>query len=171
VAKLAASTGHSPVVAYDPFVPLSPGDRAPTFILPDASTGEDVTNTWRDGPTVVAFFKVTCPVCQMAAPKVQALADGGARVVAIGEDPAPRLTAYARDYGQAVPTVSEPPPYRVSDAYDVVAVPTLFLVDEDGTVADAVSGWDRERWNQVAASVGVGPVSTPGDGLPPYRPG
>jgi len=66
---------------------LALGDSAPSLELPDAATGESVTDPWREGPVVLAFFKTTCPVCQMAAPKVQALAEAGVRVVAVGEDP------------------------------------------------------------------------------------
>ena len=154
-----------------PSVLLSPGDRAPTFILDDAGTGEQVTNPWRHGDTVVAFFKVTCPVCQLVAPKLKALADGGARVMAIGQDPAPALVAYAERHDQRVPTVTEPPPYRVADAYGITAVPTVFLVGEDGTVKQVVGGWDRAKWNQLAAAVGAPALSADGDGLPPYRPG
>src|SRR5205085_8108931 len=87
-------------IAYDPSVPAKPGDPAPTFILPDVATDEDVTNPWTEGQVVLAFFKVSCPVCQLAAPKVQALADGGVRVTAIGEDPAPAIVKYAERYGQ-----------------------------------------------------------------------
>jgi peroxiredoxin len=152
-------------------VPVQPGQPAPTFNLFDVTTDEPVTNPWRDGPVVLAFYKVTCPVCQMAAPVVQALADGGARVVGIGEDPAPKLTAFGERYGQRVQTLSEPPPYRVSDAYRVSVVPTLFLIGDDGQVLEAVQGWDRAKWNGLAAAVGVPPVSREGDGLPPFRPG
>ncbi len=150
---------------------LRPGDQAPSFHLPDIDTGGPVDDPWREGPVVLAFFKASCPVCQMAAPKVAALAEGGARVVAVGEDPRPTLVAYRDRYGQRVPTVSEPPPYRVSSAYGLVTVPTLFLVGGDGRVLDAVGGWDRERWNRVATAAGGVPVSTEGDGLPVFRPG
>ena len=148
-------------------------DRAPSFTLPDIDSGEPVSDPWRasDGPTVLAFFKATCPVCQMAAPMVQAMADSGARVVAIGEDPAPTLAGYRSRWGQAVPTLSEPPPYRVSGAYDLVSVPSLFLVGPDGVVLDVVIGWDRDEWNKVSVAAGGKPVSAAGDGLPPYRPG
>ena len=152
-------------------MPLAPGDRAPTFILDDIATGEQVTNPWTAGPTVVAFFKVTCPVCQIVAPKIQALADAGVRVTAIGEDPSPKLAAYAERFGQRVPTLTEPPPYRVSTAYGVTAVPTIFLVDQDGVVQQSVGAWDRERWNALAVAAGAPPVSADGDGLPSFRPG
>ena len=130
-----------------------------------------MADPWRAGPVVLAFFKTTCPVCQMAAPKVQALADAGVRVVAVGEDPPPAIRSYADRYGQKVPTLTEPAPYPASDAFGVDTVPTLFLVDGGGTVRDAVVSWDREGWNRLAQSAGGVTVSDESDGLPPFRPG
>jgi peroxiredoxin len=150
---------------------LAVGDRAPALELPDAVTGESVADPWRDGPVVLAFFKTTCPVCQMAAPKVQALAEAGVRVVAVGEDPPPEIRSYADRYGQKVATLSEPAPYPASDAFGIDTVPTLFLVDEDGTVRDSVVSWDRDEWNRFAVAAGGTAVSEEGDGLSPFRPG
>jgi peroxiredoxin len=150
---------------------LEPGAVAPPIDLPEATTGESIVDPWREGPVVLAFFKTTCPVCQMAAPKVQALADAGVRVVAVGEDPSPSIQEYADRYGQQVPTASEAAPYPASDAYGIDTVPTLFLVDESGIVRDAVASWDREGWNRLAAAAGAPPVSDESDGLPPFRPG
>ncbi len=149
----------------------APGDLAPSFTLDDAFTAEPVSDPWKDGPVVLAFFKVTCPVCQLTAPKVQALADAGVRVIGIGEDPPRALADYARRFGQKVPTLTEPPPYRVSDAFGLTTVPSLVLVGEDGAVVDAVGAWDREKWNALAVRAGGGPISRDSDGLPPFRPG
>ena len=156
---------------YDPDVLVQPGQRAPSFRLDNIATGELVIDPWTEGRLVLAFFKVNCPVCQMVAPKVQALADAGVPVVAIGQDPASKLASYAERFGQRVPTLSEPPPYRVADAFGVSAVPTLFVVGADGMIEDIAPSWDREVWNRVAAVFGAGPVSRPGDGLPSFRPG
>jgi peroxiredoxin len=150
---------------------LATGDRAPSLELPDAATGEPVSDPWRDGPVVLAFFKTTCPVCQMAAPKVQALADAGVRVVAVGEDAPAEIGSYAERHGQKVPTLSETAPYPASDAFGIDTVPTLFRVDESGTVRDAVVSWDRDGWNRFAEAAGGTAVSDEGDGLPPFRPG
>jgi hypothetical protein len=107
----------------------------------------------------------------MAAPMVTAMAEGGATVVAIGEDPAPTLVTYRDRWGQTVPTLSEPPPYRVSGAYGLISVPSLFLVDSEGALLASVRGWDRDEWNRVAVAAGGRPVSAAGDGLPAFRPG
>lgn len=150
---------------------LSAGDRAPSFALPDAASAEMVADPWLAGPTVLVFFKVSCPVCHMVAPTVTALAEAGVRVVAIGQDPPAKLVAYAKEKGQAVPTLSEVAPYPVSSSFGVSSVPTVFDVGPDGVVLDAVGAWDRDRWNAVAAAHGAPPVSVDGDGLPPFRPG
>ncbi len=150
---------------------LSPGSAAPSLRLPDAGSGAAVTDPWTGGPVVLAFFKTTCPVCHMSAPKVQALAEAGARVIGIGQDPPGEIAAYAEMTGQLVPTLSESEPYPVSDAFGLSTVPAMFLVGADGVIADAVAGWDRDGWNRLAEAAGVGPVSHEGDGLPSFRPG
>jgi peroxiredoxin len=153
---------------------LAAGENAPSFKLTDIDTGESVADPWSsdDRPLVLAFFKVSCPVCQMVAPKVTAMAEEGARVVAVGEDPPDELQSYRERHGQDVPTLSEPAPYDVAEAYGLETVPSIFLVGSDGQVLDAVGGWNRDRWNEVALAAGAsGPISTPEDGLRPFRPG
>jgi thiol-disulfide isomerase/thioredoxin len=147
-------------------VPIAPGDAAPPI--------EGVAH---EGAHAVVFYKVTCPVCQMAAPKVQALADAFPdRVTPVGQDPADRLSAFADEYGMAVSPVVDAPPYDTSESYGVRTVPTVFLV-EDGTVVDTVEGWDRAGFNRVAerlaelTGTAYRPISEAGDGLPPFRPG
>lgn len=150
---------------------LTSGDRAPSFTLPDAATGEPVSDPWTAGPAVIVFFKVTCPVCHMVAPVVTAMADGGVPVVAVGQDPPASLLRYARDKGQGAATLSEVAPYPVSSAFGVSSVPSLFAVAAGGGVTEAIGGWDRDRWNAVAVAHGAPPVSHEGDGLPIFRPG
>lgn len=151
---------------------LCVGDKAPSFTLPAVEGGEEVTDPWTEGPTVVAFFKTSCPVCKMVAPMLTKLSEGGARVVAIGEDPPDDITEYSEANNQRVPTVSQGAPYSVSAAYGLEAVPSIFLVGENGEVQQAIAGWNRDTWNALAADVGVSePLSTPDDGLRPFRPG
>jgi peroxiredoxin len=130
-----------------------------------------------DGPRLLWFYKVTCPVCQLAAPVAERLAQAfPGRVVGVGQDPEERLRAFAAEYGTTFETVSDSPPYPASRAYGLETVPTLVLV-EDGHVHDVVESWDRDGYNRVAATLahltGSDPVtiSEPGDGLPAFRPG
>lgn len=146
--------------------PIAPGDPAPALDVPlDAS------------PSLLAFYKVTCPVCQLAAPVVDRLARAfPGRVVPIGQDPPEALREFGATWGMADVGRTDPPPYAASDAFGVRAVPTLVLV-AGGRVADVVEGWDRAGWNRIAdrlaESSGLGPVvaSDERDGLPSFRPG
>jgi len=152
---------------------LNAGETAPSFDLVDIATGQPVADPWSEGRMVLAFFKVSCPVCKMVGPMLTKLAEGGARVVAVGEDAPEDLTRFAEEHGQHVPvTLTEPAPYQVAAAYGLEAVPTLFVIGENGGIETAVAGWSRDVWNELAASVGVTePLSTPDDGLRPFRPG
>lgn len=131
-----------------------------------------------DGPVGLFFYKVTCPTCQMAAPKVEAFERAyPGRVVGIGQDPPEALERFTKEYGLGLRSVVDPPPYEVSDAYEIVSVPTLFLVGAGCTVLESVGAWDRDAFNRVshhlAELTGAGPVdiSEPGDGLPAFQPG
>ncbi len=90
---------------------LSPGDKAPSFTLPSVDGGGEVSDPWTEGPTVLAFFKVSCPVCKMVAPMLTKLSEAGVRVVAVGEDPPDAIAAYNEAEGigsvlDAIPSAS-----------------------------------------------------------------
>jgi hypothetical protein len=60
----------------------------------------------------------------------------------------------------------------VSEAFGLEAVPSIFLIGEDGEILRAIPGWSRDMWNDLAAAAGMTePLSTPDDGLRPFRPG
>jgi thiol-disulfide isomerase/thioredoxin len=131
-----------------------------------------------EGPVALVFYKVTCPVCQMAAPKIDTMARSyPGRVVGVGQDPPDELERFGREFRMDIAAVADLPPYDVSNAYGIETVPTLFVIDGAGVVADAVVSWDRAGYNRASARLaellGVEPatVSDSSDGLPPFRPG
>ena len=124
------------------------------------------------------FYKVTCPVCQMAAPKVQGFESAyPGRIVGIGQDPEEKLASFERGFGVTFPSVVDATPYDVSNAYGITVVPTTFLVDRDGTIVESVESWDREGLNAPSerlAGLSGAPyaeISDSTDGLPSFRPG
>lgn len=133
---------------------------------------------FHSGASVLWFFKVTCPVCQMSAPKIELVDRAFPRLVTgIGQDPAADLAAFGRDHGTGIRALPDVEPYPVSNAYGIEVVPTLVVVDGDGVVADVVESWSRDGYNRAAEAIGhlVGServvISEPSDGLPPFRPG
>jgi thiol-disulfide isomerase/thioredoxin len=147
--------------------PLEVGASVPAVARFDADAG----------PRAVAFYKVTCPVCQMAAPKLAVLHQAyPGHVSAIGQDPDPKLDEFDRQFHLGIPSTPDLPPYPLSNAFDVRVVPTTFLLDDD-RVVDVVESWDRDGLNRLsrrlADMVGATPrdVSDATDGLPAFRPG
>lgn len=131
-----------------------------------------------DEPMALFFYKVTCPVCQMAAPMVERFEQAfPGHVIGVGQDPHSDLRSFADTYGMTFRSVEDPPPYASSSAYGVAVVPTTVLVGPDGKVLQVVEAWDGAGLNGLSerlASLTGGayaPISQPGDGLPPFRPG
>jgi thiol-disulfide isomerase/thioredoxin len=148
-------------------MPLEPGAAAPQAGDADLSSG----------PKAVFFYKVTCPTCQMAAPVAERLfGTFPDHFVAVAQDPLEKVTAFAGEYGTTFESVTDAPPYDLSNAYEIEVVPTLFLV-ENGVVTDVAESWDREGWNRLgsrlAGALGrsIAPLSEHGDGLPSFKPG
>jgi thiol-disulfide isomerase/thioredoxin len=130
-------------------------------------------------PRLLWFYKVTCSVSQMAAPKAQALAEAYPEaVVGVGEDPPQALVAFSEQFGMPrLRSVPDQQPFPASNAYDIESVPTMFLVDHEGKIDDVVQSWDREGYNRVSARLAeltgseYVEISNEGDGLPAFKPG
>ena len=146
--------------------PIQPGTRAP-----------EIPSVEFDRPLAVWMYKVTCPVCQLAAPPAQRLADAfPGHVVGVGQDPPERLEQFAGEFGVTFPSIHDDPPYEVSDAYGIRTVPTLFVI-EDGVVTKTLESWNRDGYNDVSRHLAevtgleYAEISHPSDGLPAFRPG
>ncbi len=131
-----------------------------------------------DQPMVLFFYKSTCPVCQLTGPVIETFETAyPGHIVGVGQDDPETLAAFSRDYGMTFRSVSDVAPYAVSNLYGIRVVPTTFLVGGDGHIVDVVESWDRERLNAISGQMAdltasaFRPVSEPGDGLPPFRPG
>ncbi len=148
--------------------PLAPGTAAPPI------DGVELGGA----PRAVFFYKVTCPVCQMAAPKAGELASAyPGYFVGVGQDPVDRLARFAQEFDADFPAVADLPPYDASNAYGIETVPTLFVIDQDAKIVQTVESWDRDGYNRVSKALAdlsglpYAEVSNPDDGLPPFRPG
>lgn len=163
---------------------ISPGSTAPGFDLPAlGADGErlGLDELTRSGPVLLAFFKTSCPVCTLSFPLWGQLDERyghAVNVVGVSQDPLAKARPWLDGLGFDAPVVDDSDGYGVSRAYDVETVPTLVLVDKAGEVLAASQGWDRERANawdadlaELAGVASPGPLTTVGDGRPPFRPG
>jgi len=135
------------------------------------------------GPVVLAFFKISCPVCQFAMPYLQRIFkahENSARVTIVGisQDSAADTQAFNKKYGITFPVLlDEPRRYPASNAYRLTTVPTVFLVAPDGRIELSSAGWSRaemqELSERLAAAGGAAPARlfSPGEQVPEYKPG
>lgn len=162
-------------------MPLAAGADAPHFTLPDADgRPRRLADLTRSGPALLAFFKISCPTCQLAMPVIAELErryGDAVPVVAVTQSKMADTRPWLDAAGFAGPVLDdEQDHFEVSRSYDVQTVPTLVLV-EDGRAAAVTEAWDREGMNGWAADLGArtgrdaSPVTTEGDGRPVFKPG
>jgi peroxiredoxin len=133
------------------------------------------------GPVVVAFFKISCPVCQLTFPFLQRISErfAGANVtvISISQDNAPSTREFNADYGATFPTLLDHSGYPVSNAYGISNVPTIFLIAPDGTVKISCTGFDKAGLEQIVAELAgrqktsAAPLFLPGENVPAFKPG
>ena len=86
---------------------LDAGSPAPDFRLSrlaggEATSGELISH----GPVLLAFFKVTCPVCQLTFPYLERLhAAGTLPVYGISQNDARDTREFNREFGVTFPTL------------------------------------------------------------------
>jgi peroxiredoxin len=153
---------------------LSEGSRAPDFRLPRLGGGEAALDELLvNGPILLAFFKVTCPVCQLTFPFLDRLHDPAALpVYGVSQNCEDDTGEFNRYFGVSFPTLldREEDGFQVSNAYGISSVPTLFLVERDRTIARVVEGWQRKQIEWLGARVGVAPIR-PEEKVPEWKSG
>ncbi len=135
---------------------LQTGNKAPELKLPLLGGGDfSLYEALGRGEVLLAFFKVSCPVCQYTFPYLERFWQGvkgrGIQVVGISQDDASATTGFAREFGVTFPIALDAPPYAVSSAYGLSNVPTLVRVSESGRVADVIVGWSKREMEEVYA--------------------
>jgi peroxiredoxin len=137
----------------------------------------------KKGPVVAAFFKVSCPVCQLAFPYLERVfaayaKSGKFTFVGVSQDNAADTKAFNRQFGVTFPTLLDPAgKYPVSNAYGLTNVPTVFVISPDGEIEFSSVSWskaDVEELNRrLAKASGVVPaqIFRSGEKVVDYKPG
>jgi len=153
---------------------VAAGAKAPAFRL----TGLDGSRKTLEqilagGPALLAFYKISCPVCQLTAPYLERLAANGAvQVIGISQDDAGATRGFMERFGVTFPTLLDlsSEDYPASNAYGITSVPSLFLLERDGAITRSFSGFSKCDFEEIGARVGVSPFS-PEDHVPEWKAG
>ena len=133
------------------------------------------------GPAVVAFFKISCPVCQFTFPFLQRISERfagkNASVVGISQDDERSTRKFNQEYGVTFTTMLDDSRYTASNAYGLTNVPTILLIAPDGKVKVSLMGFDKAGLEQIATElaqhqkISSSPLFLPSEVVPAYKPG
>ncbi len=152
---------------------LQAGSAAPPFTLDEMDGGKrSLAEILERGPALVAFYKISCPVCQMTMPFLDRLAAGSLQVIAISQDDESGTSKFQQKYGVSLPTLldRERDHYPASNAYGIAHVPSLFLIEKDGHISMAIDGFVKRDLESIGARAGVAPFHA-GDHVPDWKAG
>src|SRR6266542_4521096 len=143
---------------------LEPDARAPEFELSALDGGKRTLQQFlSSGPVLLAFFKITCPVCQFTLPYLERIfrgrAAGSLQFFGISQDDAESTREFNQRFGVSFPTLldREEESYPASNAYGISHVPSMFLIEPDGRISWALDGWNKREIQTLGAKAGVNP--------------
>lgn len=158
------------------------GRVAPDFALP-STDGKTVSlrQALKKGPAVIAFFKVSCPVCQFTFPFLErihkAYGNESVSILGISQDDARDTKEFMKEFGVTFPSLTDESGYPVSNEYGLTTVPTVLLVTPDGKVRLSCTGFSKADLETISAEFGkhLGrspePVFQEDESIPDYKPG
>jgi peroxiredoxin len=153
---------------------LASGAAGPSFQLKDTQG-----RPWRsselleNGPMLLFFFKISCPVCQLIAPFMERLSKSSAmQVVGISQDNAASTKAFNGRFGLTFPVLLDESKagYPASNLFGITSVPSLFLIEADDKISTAFSGFSQADIVALSKRAGVD-VFKPGEQVPVFRAG
>lgn len=165
-----------------PLTNIEAGATAPHFSL-KALDGKQYSleSLLARGPLVLAFFKISCPVCQFTFPYLLRIAERfagkNASIVGVSQDDAQDTKEFNQEYGVTFTTLLDDAGYPASNAYGLTNVPTIFLIAPDGSVKVSCTGFDKGGLETIAGElaqqqkIAAVPLFLPDEIVPAFKPG
>ena len=154
---------------------LEAGAKAPEFELSGMDGARSsLSDLLTGGPVLVALYKVGCPTCQLMLPFLERIhAGGGAlQVVGISQDHELATRRLQSSLKLTLPSLldREEDGYRVSNAFGIIRVPTLFLIEPDGVISMAAEGFVKSEIESIGKRAGVQPFRSD-ENVPEWKAG
>jgi len=153
--------------------PLERGDLAPEVSFFDAEGRKhSIKSLLEAGPVLLAFFKVSCPVCQLALPYLQRISGAKVRIVPVSQDNAAATLGFSQAFGVQLPCLfdRDEDDYPASNAFALTHVPSMFLVEHDRRISWEWTGFHRRQLEALAERAGR-PMFHSGDMVPDLKAG
>lgn len=136
---------------------LDVGSRAPVFTLNDAAEDRPhvLNEALRRGPLLIGIYKSSCEASKTAFPFLEKLhqAYPALTIWGVAQD-SPNVTrSFTRRTGVRFPMLVDANNYAVSRAYNIVATPTLFLIDTNGTIVWYRMGFQKASISELSTAI------------------
>jgi peroxiredoxin len=136
------------------------GQKAP---FPDGEFNDaegqahDLRRATANGPLLLGIYKSSCASSKQMFPFLERLnarhRSDGLTVLGVSQDSANITRSFARRYGITFPLVLDGDDYPISRAFDIMATPTVFLIEPDGNVAYATMGFMKPALDALGDAV------------------
>jgi peroxiredoxin len=161
---------------------LAAGKVAPDFTLQGVDgKSYSLAAALKNGPVLLAFFKISCPICQFTFPYIERLfetyGNSNLAIWGISQDDAEDTREFCQEFEITFPELIDSNGYSVSNRYGISNVPTLFLIGTDGKIRISETGFSKKDLEQIAREfagargMAAATLFRPSDIVPDYKPG
>ena len=124
--------------------PVTTGQRAPGFTLPEVPSGQLSLSQYRGHVVVLNFWATWCPPCIMDTPSLEQFAtemkSDGVTVIGVSVDEdGQQLRQFVKRYHLTYP-IGRDPNRTLSHRYGTFKYPETYIIGRDGHVADKIIG-------------------------------
>ncbi len=133
----------------------------------------NVTQLSASGPALLAFFKVSCPVCQLTLPFLERIhLPERLSVYGVSQNAEKDTLEFVRQYGLTFPMLLDPESrkFPASNEFGISTVPTLFLIERDGRISRVIEGWQKKEIDALGERAGVAAIRDT-DAVPAWKAG
>ena len=123
------------------------------------------------GPVLLAFYKGSCPVCQLTLPFLERIREGKLKLYAVSQDDASKTRSFAGMFGLTYECLIDPADgYEASNAFGITHVPSMFVVEPDMRISWVSVGFMKFDLESLGEIAGL-PVIYDSDDVPAAKPG
>lgn len=152
---------------------LKAGTKAPAFTLDDGAGGKrSLAEILKRGAALVALYKVGCPVCQLTFPFLDRIGKGGLQVIGISQDNERDTEKFRKACAPEMAMLydRDREDYPASNAFGISHVPSMFLIEQDGTISKSWEGFVKREMESAGERAGVA-TFRPDEKVPDWKAG
>jgi peroxiredoxin len=109
------------------------------------------------GPLLLGIYKSSCASSKQMFPFLERLhqryAWNGLKVVGVSQDSENITRSFARRYGITFPILVEGEEFPISRVFEIMATPTIFLIEPDGNISYTTMGFLKPGLDAMGDSV------------------